>query len=85
MFSQQQYPAPLPPQELSIVPLPPPHQEVPQFMHEEVTEEEKQFVIQFTEWESQFKAWKEENKNHPDKVQSMIIFSVNMMLTGAYF
>ena len=50
-----------------------------------MTEEEKQFVIQFTEWESQFKAWKEENKNHPDKVKSMIIFSVNMMLTGAYF
>ncbi len=33
-----------------------------------MSEEEKNFDIQFKEWEGKFQSWKEENKNHPDKV-----------------
>ena len=33
-----------------------------------MSEEEKNFDIQFKEWEGKFQAWKEENKNqHPEE------------------
>ncbi|XP_077291589.1 uncharacterized protein LOC143915051 isoform X2 [Arctopsyche grandis] len=33
-----------------------------------ISEEEKQFDIQFKKWEEEFEAWKQQNINHPDKV-----------------
>lgn len=33
-----------------------------------VSEEEKQFDVQFKKWEEEFDAWKQQNINHPDKV-----------------
>ncbi|GJQ64991.1 hypothetical protein Trydic_g7153 [Trypoxylus dichotomus] len=37
--------------------------------NDDMSETEKRFVKQFTEWESQFNKWKEQNMNHPDKEQ----------------
>ena len=34
-----------------------------------LSENEKKFIKQFTEWEAQFNTWKEQNINHPDKEQ----------------
>lgn len=36
----------------------------------DITEEERNFDIQFKEWDEKFATWREENKNHPDKVNS---------------
>lgn len=36
---------------------------------EELTEAEKKFDKQFTDWQAQFQKWKEQNANHPDKEQ----------------
>lgn len=33
---------------------------------------DKQFQSQLKEWEQNFQKWKEENKNHPDKVLPII-------------
>ncbi|KRT83513.1 hypothetical protein AMK59_3142 [Oryctes borbonicus] len=37
--------------------------------NDDMSETEKRFVKQFTEWEAQFNKWKEQNMNHPDKEQ----------------
>ncbi|KAK9708677.1 hypothetical protein QE152_g27075 [Popillia japonica] len=37
--------------------------------NEDMSETEKRFVKQFTEWEAQFNKWKDQNMNHPDKEQ----------------
>lgn len=49
-------------------PLPPPPPDETPSNSIGITEEEKSFDIQFKEWEDKFQLWKEENKNHPDKV-----------------
>ena len=38
-----------------------------------LSDEEKNFDNQFREWEEKFQKWKEENKNHPDKVVMSIM------------
>lgn len=67
-----QPPPPPPPENTPVVPQipPPPPQEVASEADSVMSEEEKNFDIQFKEWEGKFQAWKEENKNHPDKVST---------------
>lgn len=51
------------------LPPPPPQEDVSGHLDANVmSEEEKTFDIQFKEWETKFQTWKDENKNHPDKV-----------------
>lgn len=57
---------PLPPR--APPPPPPPKEETLQLQAPEISAEEKQFDIQFIEWEKKFAFWREENKEHPDKV-----------------
>lgn len=46
---------------------------------EELTEAEKTFDAQFTQWEEQFNTWKQQNVNHPDKVST--IFNMHIIIT----
>lgn len=66
-----QPPPPPPPANPSIAPQipPPPQQEDASSNLNAIvlSEEEKNFDIQFKEWETKFQIWKDENKNHPDK------------------
>lgn len=56
---------PLPPTNPQQAPPPPPPEDsMP------MSEAEREFDKQFKEWEAKFAVWKEENKNHPDKVGS---------------
>uniref|UniRef100_A0A6P7F4H8 YLP motif-containing protein 1 n=1 Tax=Diabrotica virgifera virgifera TaxID=50390 RepID=A0A6P7F4H8_DIAVI len=41
----------------------------PKGSHEELSEAEKKFDKEFAAWEAQFNKWREQNANHPDKVQ----------------
>lgn len=40
-----------------------------------MTDAERDFDQQFKEWEAKFAIWKEENKNHPDKVCEEFLLS----------
>ncbi|KAI9554282.1 hypothetical protein GHT06_019554 [Daphnia sinensis] len=66
-----QPPPPPPPASTVITPqIPPPSQkeDASNNLNANVlSEEEKNFDIQFKEWETKFQIWKDENKNHPDK------------------
>ena len=71
IIQNTQPPLPLFPPSSSIQPNPPPAKESTKQITaaHDMSEEERNFDIQFKEWEQKFSVWKEENKNHPDKVQ----------------
>ena len=68
---QNAQPPPLPTSATVLQPNPPPPEEAAKLaLANELSEEERNFDIQFKEWDKKFAIWREENKNHPDKVQS---------------
>ncbi|KAF7270560.1 hypothetical protein GWI33_016512 [Rhynchophorus ferrugineus] len=50
-------------------PLPNQQSKIPVTNLEELTQAEQKFDKEFAAWESQFNKWKEQNSNHPDKIQ----------------
>lgn len=42
---------------------------------DELSAAEKNFDIQFKQWEEQFNKWKEQNIDHPDKVSFLVCFN----------
>ena len=65
---------PPPPPPVNAPPPPPPPEENP-FKGMNTSDAEQNFDKQFDDWETRFLAWKEENKNHPDKVTSFLYFN----------
>jgi len=63
---------PLPPLPHQAPPPPPPEENPLQGMS--MSDAEINFDHQFNDWENRFLAWKEENKNHPDKVIAYLHF-----------
>ncbi len=72
IIQNTQPPLPLLPPSSSVQPNPPPPAKESTKLtaaDSDASEEERNFDIQFKEWEQKFSVWKEENKNHPDKVK----------------
>ena len=43
---------------------------------DELSAAERNFDIQFKQWEEQFNKWKEQNIGHPDKVNPLMCFNI---------
>lgn len=47
---------------------------------DELSAAERNFDIQFKQWEEQFNKWKEQNIDHPDKVSSAMCFNILLIV-----
>jgi len=47
---------------------------------DELSAAERNFDIQFKQWEQQFNKWKEQNIDHPDKVSSAVYFNILLIV-----